>query len=347
MSEQSLLKPACLMLVTVVVVVATWELYLRNQGHAITYDDGSELWADKRAMVYEPADKAVVFIGSSRNKYDLDINTWQNLTGTHAIQLAREGSSPMPILNDLSNDPDFRGRLVVDVTEGLFFSNAPPNLEEPQKDVQYYKDRTLAQQFSFELNYLLESQLVFLDRYNFSLNAQLDALEIPSRPGVFMMPIFPLDFTQSTFERQSVMSERFMADTALQNKVKGIWAFFRKLSKEPPASGENLEGMLQLVKTATDKIRARGGEVIFVRTPSSGPFWQGEQMAFPREKYWERILTTTQCPGIHFADYPAIDHFECPEFSHLSPQDAVVFTRHLAEIMEKEKGWKFPRSGGR
>ena len=72
-------------------------------------------------MVYESKDKATVFIGSSRIKFDLDIPTWESLTGNHAIQLANVGSSPRPVMEDLANDPNFKGRLVVDVTEGLFF----------------------------------------------------------------------------------------------------------------------------------------------------------------------------------------------------------------------------------
>jgi len=35
--------------------------------------------------------------------------------------LAIEGSCPRPILEDLANDQNFKGKLIVDVTEGLFF----------------------------------------------------------------------------------------------------------------------------------------------------------------------------------------------------------------------------------
>src|SRR5579863_2120161 len=104
------------------ITILSWELHLRHAGNQVTYDDNEALWADKRARVYEPADKATVFIGSSRIKYDLDINTWRALTGKDAIQLANVGSSPRAVLTDLANDPNFRGDLVIDITEGLFFS---------------------------------------------------------------------------------------------------------------------------------------------------------------------------------------------------------------------------------
>jgi hypothetical protein len=341
MENKSLLKSAVLTLVIVVAVVAFWEISLRRSGVTLTYDDGPTLWSNKRAMVYEPKDKAVVFIGSSRIKYDLDIPTWDKITGIHAIQLAVEGSSPRPALEDLANDPNFKGRLIVDVTEGLFFSNAPPNNETPNKYVKYFHDETPAQKASFFLSKPLESQFVFLDTDYFSLNGQLDALEIPSRPGVFMMPTFPIDFSCTTFDRQEYMTSTFATDANQCKKVMGNWQFFASLSKgAPPMSEKELNSIFESVKKATDKIKARGGEVLFVRTPSSGPYLQGENGAFPREKYWDKLLTITNCPGIHFLDYPTIDHFVCPEFSHLTRPDAIAFTKHFIEILEKDKGWK-------
>jgi hypothetical protein len=345
MENKTLLKSALLMLVIVVITTAFCEISLRNKGIPISYDDGPPLWANNRAMVYEPSDDAVVFIGSSRIKFDLDIPTWENLTNIHAVQLAVEGSSPRPALEDLANDPNFKGRLIVDVTEGLFFSNAPPNNETPLKNIKYYHDRTPAQRASFFLNKPLESQFVFLNKDYFSLNAKLDALEIPSRPGVFVMPLFPIEFSHNTFERQMYMTPEFLTDTILQNKVKGNWAFFASLGKgAPPMPEAELEAIFKSVKMATDKIKARGGEVLFVRTPSSGPYSEGEKMAFPREKYWDKLLTYTNCPGIHFLDYKTIDHFICPEFSHLSQPDAEIFTKHFIEILTQDKGWKLSNS---
>ncbi|MBC7775443.1 MAG: hypothetical protein H7246_08390 [Phycisphaerae bacterium] len=336
MTENSLSKSAILMAAIVAIVLVAWEINLRSNGIHIAYDDGPPLWADKRAMVYEPSDKAVVFIGSSRIKYDLDIPTWENMTSCHAIQLAVEGSSPRPALEDLANDSDFKGRLIVDVTEGLFFTD---DESSTQKNVKYFHDRTPAQRASFQLNRVLESGLVFLDKDNFSLNAQLDALEIPSREDVFMMPIFPLDFGRVSFDRQNRMTDRFVADTNIQNRMKDIWYFFHRFDKEGPAMPDSaLTAIFQKVKDATDKIKAHGGEVLFVRTPATN--YPGETR-FPREKYWDGLLAFTQCPGIHYADYPGMNHLVCPEMSHLTPKDAVTFTKQFIEILEKEKGWKF------
>jgi len=343
MNTTSLTKAGILTLVLVIVAVASWEIYVRSKGFDTSYDDNPALWSDKRAMVYEPADKATVFIGSSRIKFDLDIPLWEQTTGDHAIQLACVGSSPRPILENLADDKNFKGKLVVDVTEVLFFNNSPNSVEAPNDNIKYYKDRTPAQRGSFMVNRLLESQLAFLDKDRLSMNAKLDKLQIPNRKGVFSFPIFPDEFGRVRFDRQEFMTDRFAGDTVERNKVKAIWRFFASMSKEPPASGGKLDSIMSSVKASVDKITARGGKVIFVRTPSSGGFLMGEKMGFPKEKYWDRLLVETKCQGIYFADYPAIANFECPEESHLSQPDALVFTKNFIKILNEEKGWAFAK----
>ena len=273
MNTSSLVKAGILTVVLVVTSLVSWELYLRNKGFETTYYDDPALWTHNRDMVYEPADKATVFIGSSRIKFDLDIETWQNITGDHAIQLACVGSTPIPLLEDLANDKNFKGKLVVDVTEGLFFSTAPPNARRPVENMKYFKERTPAQRAGFHINHLLESQFVFLDKEWLSLGAQLDKLDISDRPGVYNFKGFPSDFGRVKFSRHEYMTDKFSADTVLQNKVKAIWDTFRKMSKDPPASGAKLDSILDRVKVAVDKIKGRGGQVLFVRTPSSGPYY--------------------------------------------------------------------------
>ena len=60
MESKNLVKAGILTLILVTISITSWEFYLRGKGIKVAYDDGKELWADKRAMVYEPADKATV-----------------------------------------------------------------------------------------------------------------------------------------------------------------------------------------------------------------------------------------------------------------------------------------------
>jgi hypothetical protein len=321
------------------IVIFSWEMHLRNQGNKISYDDNEALWSDKRAMVYEPKDKATVFAGSSRIKYDLDISTWEDLTGQKAIQLANVGSNPRIVLEDLANDENFKGKLIVDITEGVFFSEQSFYDWRTKKKIAYYKDRTPTQRFSFQVDHILESQFVFLDQDNFSINAMLDNMRIPSRPDIFPGLYFPIGFSLVNFERQTIMTPDFVADTNQQNVVKGIWSYGLMRREEHHMSSGKLDSIFYSVKRDVDKIVARGGQVLFVRPPSSGPFKEAELKGFPRAAYWDRLLTFTRCKGIHYADYPATADLICPEWSHLCPADAVIYTKSLVKALKEEKNW--------
>ncbi len=329
------------MIALVVVAILAWEFTLRQKGVDHSFDDGGPLWSHHRASVYGPIDQKTIFIGSSRIKFDLDIETWESITGDVPIQLSCVGSSPLPVLYDLADDPDFTGKVIVDVTEDIFFSTYPWSSASPRKYLDYYKEQTPSQHVSFVLNKPLESTFVFLDKGYLSLNAMLDHLEIKSRPGVFMEPIFPRDFERNKFERQCYMQSSFVSDTQKQKVMQDIWKFFASFETDSAMHGAALDSLLDTVKIAADKIKAKGGHVLFVRTPSSGDYWKADQVKYPREKYWDRLLTHTACPGIHFKDDPATDHYICPEDSHLTPEDAIDYTHHFIRILKDAYGWKF------
>ncbi|MBC8047774.1 MAG: hypothetical protein H7Y00_13335 [Fimbriimonadaceae bacterium] len=342
MHTPDLKKAAILTLILVTAFILCWEYYLRNKGFRISYNDDESLWSSKRAQIDEQDSAYTVFIGSSRIKYDLDIQTWETLTGEKAIQLSFVGTSPRPVLNNLANDPDFNGKLIIDVTEPIFFDRETMRANESAENaIKYYNDRTTAQKSSSVINDALESQFVFLDEEKFGLNALLNHLQIPRRKNVFVFPLFPREFEQNKFNRQNFMLPKFVTDTALQNKQIGCWVILGALDTTPAFSGDSLVAVFEELKVSIDKIKARGGQVLFVRTPSSGGYLETENKVYPREQYWDKMLAYTNIPGVHFHDYEEIAHFICPEWSHLSPEDGIVFTKNFVRILEEEKGWTF------
>ncbi|HEV3224278.1 MAG TPA: hypothetical protein VGZ90_15455 [Puia sp.] len=343
MQTGTIIRAGFLAIILSILVMVSWEIHLRNQGNKIYYDDNEAMWAHYRGMVYEPSDKSTVFLGSSRIKFDLDIPTWQNITGNHVIQLANVGSDPVPYLMDLADDKKFKGTLVVDVTEGLFFSDFSPEDVATDKKINYFKKITPTQRFSFRVNHVLESQFVFLDQDRYSINSMMDELPLAHRPGIKPEPDFPDDFGVVDFNRQSYMTPRFVADTSLQNRVKAIWVCLGRVMAAPTSSAGKLDSFFNVIKVATDKIKSRGGHVLFLRTPSSGPMLENEKKGYPRAKYWDRLLAVTGCPGIYYADYPTLSNFVCPEWSHLKPEDAKIYTKELIKILQKDKGWTFSK----
>jgi len=333
-------KKAALFAVTLVLVfVIVWEWNSRQKGYETSFDDSEALWANKRADVYQDPATSTVFIGSSRIKFDLDIPTWEKITGEKALQLALVGSSPQHLLYDLAEDEKFKGKLVIDVTEPLFFSSAPPYTKMPLKAIKYYKNETPTQRFSFKVGHFLESQIAFLNKDYLSTNSILERYSLPHRTQTPPFPYFPPEFELVNAERQCYMSDTFVKDTNLHKQMQNVWLTLLEGAKNmPPPTKEDIESVFTSVKNAVDKIKARGGEVIFVRTPSSGTFYEIEKQAFPREAFWDKLLTVTNSKGIHFADYPETANFICPEWSHLTPEDAIVYTTHFINQLE-EKEW--------
>jgi hypothetical protein len=341
MKAPNLKRAGILALILVVIVIDCWEFYLRSIGVSNTFDDNEPLWAYKRSQIYDEPEKSSFFIGSSRIKFDIDLKTWEEVTGEKAVQLALVGTSPQLILKDLADDKRFKGKLIVDGTEFILFSRDPGDQESAKKSIEYYKKWTPAQKASFHIDYVLQRNLVFLESKKFSLNGILDRLPVAERKGVPVFRGFPIGFEPTTFARQNVMSDDFVKDTFRQREVKNAWIKFGAVSSTPGIKGDSLQNVFKDLKISIDKIKARGGQVIFLRPPSSGAAREGEKIAYPRDIYWDKLLQYTNTPGIYFEDYPEMAHFECPEWSHLSPNDAATFTKSLIKILE-QKGWIFP-----
>lgn len=338
MRTKRLISTALLTLAVVLTFVLSWEAFWRVRGYKISYNDDKALWAEKRTQVYKPMDEATVFIGSSRIKFDLDQPTWKALTGEDAVQLSLVGTSPISLLQDLADDEKFQGKLVVDITEFLFFAQIPPVHKSAKEAVDFYHKGSPSEWFSATVNRSLERSLVFLEERQFSMNKLLESVNLPNRPGVFAMPPFPKTFEWNTRDRQTYMPDIFLHDTNAVKQVTNIWNVLMINSPVPPTTGEPLNQIIAQVKNCVEKIRNRGGKVIFVRTPSSGPMAVAEEKGYPKEKYWKVLLSSTNSDGIHYKDYPETDSFVCPEWSHLAPIDAVKYTHALANQLF-HKGW--------
>ena len=341
--EASHFKKAGIVTILVVVVsIGCREFYLRSKGVSCSYDDNEALWAYKRAQIYKEPD-ATFFIGSSRIKFDIDIETREQETGQKALQLALVGTSPQLVFKDLADDNKFNGRLIIDGTEFILFSRDPADHESAKKTIEYYKKITPAQEASFSIDYLLQSKFAFPESKKFSLKGLCDQLRVPERKGVFVFKGFPIGFEPTNSDRQNVMSEDFVRDTSRHRELKNARIKFGAVSSAPGIKGDSLQHILKDIKNSIDKITGRGGQVLFIRPPSSGEAREAEKIAYPREQYRDKLLQYTNTPGIYFEDYPEIAAFECPEWSHLSRQQAVVYTTKIIEIIQTKKGRVFPR----
>lgn len=319
--------------------LTAWEVFWRSQGVYPTLDDNEALWANQRARVESASSNNILLMGSSRVLFDMQLDEWESETGIRPIQLASVGSSPLPIFHDVVNNTNFNGTIVVGVTPGLFFSTTSPEAQPwqwPQSKVDYYKKRTYAQISNHLLSLPLQKNLAFLSDDQGVDGIKLKELVAKINTGnrvVDPMPPFH-EFGEIAEDRNNVMKQITVTDTAYANSVIKVWQFFMKgaASGPPPDKASTMAFFLNDLKI----IQARGGQVVLVRCPSSGGLRAGENMGVPRSKFWDDLIKQSNLKAYHFEDYDQLKDLNCPEESHLSAKDAQYFTTEIVKIMKAD-----------
>ena len=324
-------------IVVLIVCAATfaWELYVRSIGYAPTLNDTEDLWTQVRRRV-QP--ESLVIVGESRPLFDLDLDELEKGLGKRPIQIALAGSCAYPVLADLINDDKFHGTVICSIVPGMFFVPGGPLLETSEKALKRYRTQTVAQRASHHLGMFLEEHIAFLKQEDLTLERLLAKLPIPDRPNAHVPPTLPPDFQTVDHERRMRMTENCAQPGELQMRIQQIW--LPLFTPPPPPSyvpkevfleqmGKAVEARFRDTVAAVNKLRSRGGKIVFVRFPHSGELKKLEDRLSPREKTWDPLIKSTGAPGIYYSDFPELSGFNCPEWSHLSAGDSVEFTKRL------------------
>src|SRR5687767_1344243 len=313
-----------------------WELRARASGYQPTLNDTPDLWAETRATVKPDS---LVLLGTSRMLFDIDLDVLEKGLGQRPTQLAIVGSSPFPILADLAADQAFRGTVLLDIVPAMYLAPAGPPVEASQKALRRYHTWNHAQRWSHRLGVQLESRVAFLKQEDLTLAKLLEKLPIPNRANAMIGPAFPPYFyTLDRDRRASMFSEAAIVGTPLQQQVANGWLplftmppppTFIPLPQFQQMMGQAMETRFRETAKHIATIQARGGKVVFLRLPVTGPLVEREEKLAPRAATWDRLLRENNVPAIHFAEHAELNAFDCPEWSHLSAEDSVEFTRRL------------------
>ncbi len=313
----------------------SWELYARSLGYRPTLNDTSDLWADRREAVRSDS---VVIIGDSRSLFDLDLPTLAEGLGKRPVQLGLVGSCAYPILENLANDENFHGTVLCSLIPAMWLAPAGPPVENSKIALRRYAHRTVAQRASSQLGMWLENCLAFLKQDDLALPQLLKRIVLTDRAVYHAPPRLPPYFSTLDGERNTHMTDAAASPGPLQERIKQGWL---PLFTPPPPPNfvpreaflagmqAAVEGRFAATATAVKKIKARGGQVIFLRLPVTGELKKHEDKITPRQGPWNRILKESEAPGIYFEDFPELASFTCPEWSHLSASDSVEFSKRL------------------
>ncbi len=316
--------------------VGGWEIFWRGEQFRPSVRNSVGLWAMTRARVETEGNSVTTMIGSSRTLFDFNLESWEDETGQVPIQLALEGTSPVPFLSDLANDSAFSSLLVVGVVPPLFFF---PGGDFRLEALEHYYSETPAQWLAQRISMPFEKVLAFY-HFDTALPTVLKRQTWwPTREGVEFAPRDVRKLVDLRKTRQGDMWLRVDKDTAYAELAQSIWLDI--IERPPPpippeVARAGLDTLMMTVASHVEAIRSRGGEVVFVRLPSRDRFREIENIATPRVPFWDRLLVETNAVGIHFEDFEELQNVSIPEWSHISSRDTYEFTRHLIDILRNE-----------
>jgi len=309
-------------LIGVVLVLGSLEAILRAKGYEPCVTDDAALWALTRSVVGSSPD-AVVLLGSSRMGCDINLDVFAETYGTKPMQLAVVHSTPIPILENLANDEQFQGLAVCEVSPTMFFFNDDTWVWPAQHALKTYESMNRS-----PLAFAEKQCIVFLQSHLVFLGEELQLEDM-----VFGIPR----------GRWPIVANRFRADRARFFDVSKKQTRYPEVAlpedgpRTAPMTREE-EGIVSAAASCVNRIRRRGGDVVFVYLPCSGLNKVWETVRYPRQVYWDRLLAETQAVAVHADDDPELARYVTnpkTDRSHLDYRDAAGFTRRLAQLLKE------------
>ncbi|MBU6954782.1 hypothetical protein [Hahella sp. HN01] len=324
--------------------ISVFEIGLRYSGFQPTQDDSVEFWIEQRDRLHDSSERPIALLGSSRIQLGVDTAYLREKLARPVVQLAIDGTSFMPLLEDLSEDESFTGDVIVSVVE----SHVAPS-EENQRSTEWVKA------YHRYKNKGLEPYKYF---------DQMIELQLKSRLSSRFMGVSPVDMMGKWSPSKDAVSKVYLttnpdrsrdADYALLNQSEVyIGRVLRRYNLPFPAGVDNFEAFskycldslekknkadigkfesgVKRLASYIERIEGRGGKVYLVRFPTDKLIWVFEDHVWPKSEFWDANIET-RFSAVHFRDYPEMARFSLPDGSHLDMRDKKPFTQALLEAL--------------
>jgi hypothetical protein len=304
--------------VSVALILTLLELYMRLGGATPTAQDSRDLWSRQRLRIEGNRPQMVALLGDSRMESGLVPELLRNLApGAETVQLAVSGTSCLATLEDLA-ESNFNGVVIAGVTyQSLTGPSDGAGSQKPWVDHFHASRRRgrLDAALNLWTKMRIQTSLCCL-----SHNPERIAVPAFERRPDRSMPMYYR--TRSTPSELARRHRKIMED--------------KRLAPATPRTHAP-EAALAPARRLVASIQGRGGEVIFVRFPSSGPLYRYEQSWYPRTTTWDRIAAATGAETVFFSDLPPGD-WPCPDLSHLDWDQAAEFTEALIAELRRRRG---------
>lgn len=335
--------------------VAAMELRLAARGFRPTVVDSEALWLKQRERAAALGSRALILVGASRIQLDIDLDVLRRRTGLEPVQLAIDGSSFVPVLRSLADDPRVCGTIVVDFAENVVGDPA----RRDAADI-YAADYARLPVGATVPDYAW-SEALLTDFVRDHLRSYADG----ARPLTsLLLRILPAGATPQylvTLPDRSRLADyakvpmpgfyyaRVMRNMGQEVEPKPgmTWndldaELRRRIGELQPADARAFEQGASRILGMADRIAARGGRVLFVLMPRGGLVAAADDRFFPRTVFWDRFAARSSYPAVSYADVPALRDFGLPDGSHLDFRDRPRFTNSLVDAL----GLSASRAGG-
>jgi len=302
-------------LLLAVLLLAGLEAFWRHEGHLPSIVDSETLWAIERERVN--GDDVIAIVGTSRAVTGVSMATLRaRLPHKRPIMLAIAGHAPGNILRNLLADRRFHGTVVVEMEGSL--DGAP--FREPTAYLRTYAEGV---ELNTRANTIIRAQMQSAFTV---LRADLGANQVLSK--VLEDHTLPPPAHQFVHADRSMSADFRNVDTRrLLSSPTGT------IISAPPGPQAWSKTMASL-EPGIAALRARGGDVAFVRFPTTVDHY-GEEAAHPRATHWDPWASTTAAKTLHYRDVPAMADLDCPDGSHLDMRDAPRFTNALVDGLSR------------
>ena len=310
----------------VAVVVGGWELLVRGAGLGPGYVDNKVLWADTRHQLNRAGRDAIVLLGASRMQQAVDVDTMSDRFGRPVFQLSVEGSSYLPLLENLAVDPRITGTVVVSIAPAFTFNRLLSQIDEGRQSLylEYYSNQSHARRLEQRLTLFLQGRLAF------RAPGATPAAVVPELIGSGEMP--GRDY--KTIFRNRVVHTDYDLIPGDQTD-RGLASHY--LRNVEPYTEAEFEQVVNYIATIAAMLRQKGVDVYFVRLPSAGAVRALENELFPLEQFWGALQQNVDATFVHFADYPELGGLVSQDGSHMDSSKIVEFTERLSDVLARNR----------
>lgn len=316
--------------------LTAWELHWRSKPdyyHANLEDD-RYLWATHRAKVESATDKDLIILGSSRTGFDFNTHVWKEVQGIKPINLSTNGKPPLPFLEDIVYNTNFRGTIVLGVTPLLCFS---PGAEQRSLDAQlwvnhYYK-QTYAQKLGYWVSKPLERNLVMLTSSELEFFNDLDLKSIIRRfyiPSTRQDNRFKLlNFGYNDEDRNLIMFSSMVSNPSFAKEIQNTWNGFLPHIPDYEVIKDGIPAVIHNYSETVKKFKLRGGKIILIRHKAGEGWNKHTKRILPRPMVWDKFVEEMDSPFYHFEDYEFMSKYTLPDWSHMNAEDSKTYTKDL------------------